>query len=151
MNDLNPDVIIDVPMTVEQQLDYTQRMRLKIAQHLAPNESVVEDAKDRRELASTLAAIDQQVFARKQADIDSKTASSGERIANFLSELQSIGDVSKLHRSNTPVIRDVSPDLSFIEDDEITEHMISQEANSGDTNYTDFAKEFKQAHPEYDD
>lgn len=143
-------VMLD-PMTPEQQLDYTQRLRMSIANQLAPAEMVPTDDKARRELMSVASAIDNQVFARKQADIDSKNATSGERVAGFLSQLHSIADSAQLHRSNKPVERDVSPELSYLDDNEVTVHMLSQEANSGDTNYTDFAKEFKLNNPQYDD
>lgn len=139
------------PMTAEQQLDYTQRLRLGIANQLAPDEVIPTESPARRELMSVAAAIDQQILARKQADIDSKNAGSKERVANFLADLHSIGDSNMLHRTTVPVERDVSPDLSFLDDKEVTEHMLSQEANSGDTNFTDFSKEFKLNNPQYDD
>lgn len=145
-----PDLKLDA-MTRDQQLDYTQQLRLRIANQLAPYAIAPTDVKERRELMGVLESIDGQVFARKAAEDSAKNAGANERVASFLAELHSIGG-KDLHRVDTPVMRDVSPDLSaFMDKSEVTEFMISQEEGAGDSNFAEFSEEFKRQNPIYQD
>lgn len=143
---INPD--LDA-MTLDQQLDYTQGLRLKTARFLAPDDVISQDPKERRELLSVLESIDHQVTARKQYEVDNKNADTNGRVADFLSGLHSLGNTD-FHRAATPTMRDVSPEFGEEADITPTEYMLSQESNAGDTSFAEFSKRFKEDNPQYD-
>lgn len=142
---INPEMDV---MTHEQQLDYTQSIRLNIVHQLAPNGVPPTDVKERRELLGFLESVDHQIHARRQSKADAKNADANERTANFLAELHK-HKTGGFHRSDVAVIRDVTPDIVLDEETVITDYMLSQEANCGDTNFAAFSEQFKEENPEY--
>lgn len=140
---------------LEEDLNLAQTMRRKILEELTGSTDVAAKEfcvpQDPTVLGMTMQLLkdmDNNAIRRKQIGVQEGSNEIARETKGFLASITRQLTQSPL-RVDTPVKRDVRPDIVIERKGDITEPMLSQEPEAGKTTLDEFTEEFLDANPEY--
>lgn len=152
MNEINLE---QKALPLDDDLEYTRKFRRNIVDACFDEEGRIigdDDPSKRDFVLKALDSIDKSAIARKRIQVDEGANEIARETNGFLSQLHRF-TTSDPFKTDTPVVRHLEPDLGDapLAEFDMNPHMLSQELESGKTNYDDFNKEFLDTNPEYGD
>lgn len=152
MNDTTPAQQV---APLDDDLEHTRKLRRNIVDSCFDEKGrmIGEDDPDKRAFVlKALDSIDKSAIARKRIHVGEGANDIARMTSGFLSELH-LSTRPDPFKVDNPVARSIEPDLGdvLLTEFDLNPHMLSQELDSGKTNYDDFNTTFLKENPEYDD
>lgn len=138
---------------LDDDLEYTRKLKYQILENSFDEEGVMldkDDPKQRDFVLRLMDSMDKTAIARKRIQVDEGANEIARETNGFLSQLHSHSKPDPF-RANNPVQRNLSPDLGPMDVSNLNPHVLTQELESGKTNYDEFNKNFLELNPEYGD
>lgn len=153
MDNLEPEIEEVKQKPLDDDLEYTRKLKYQILEHSFSEDGRLidsEDPKKRDFILRVMDSMDKAAIGRKRIQVDEGANEIARETNGFLARLHT-NELSDPLRSNTPVARNIVPDLGSDASSDMGEFQLSVEPEAGKTNYDDFNREFLDKNPEYGD
>ena len=153
MDNLEPEIEEVKQKPLDDDLEYTRKLKYQILEHSFSEDGRLldsEDPKKRDFILRVMDSMDKAAIGRKRIQVDEGANEIARETNGFLARLHT-NELSDPLRSSTPVTRNIAPDLGADSSSDMGEFQLSVEPEAGKTNYDDFNREFLDKNPEYGD
>lgn len=153
MDNLEPEIEEVKQKPLDDDLEYTRKLKYQILEHSFGEDGRLldsEDPKKRDFILRVMDSMDKAAIGRKRIQVDEGANEIARETNGFLARLHT-NELSDPLRSNTPVARNIVPDLGSDASSDMGEFQLSVQPEAGKTNYDDFNREFLDKNPEYGD
>lgn len=153
MDNLEPEIEEVKRAPLDDDLEYTRKLKYQILEHSFGEDGRLidsEDPKKRDFILRVMDSMDKAAIGRKRIQVDEGANEIARETNGFLARLHT-NELSDPLRSNKPVARNIVPDLGSDASSDMGEYQLSVEPEAGKTNYDDFNREFLDKNPEYGD